>query len=120
MADHYLEFRHVSKSFDDHLVLNDVSFFVDKGETAVEAVARGGYDLVLMDVVLSGVDGFETARRIRALPGAVGRVPIIGLSGHSTHVGESAAREAGMDGYLVKPVSPSLLAKALAAAKEGK
>jgi len=35
MPDHYLEFRHVSKSFDDHLVLNDVSFFVDRGETAV-------------------------------------------------------------------------------------
>jgi len=35
MPDHYLEFRHVSKSFDDHLVLKDVSFFVDRGETAV-------------------------------------------------------------------------------------
>ena len=35
MPDHYLEFRHVSKSFDDHQVLHDVSFFVDRGETAV-------------------------------------------------------------------------------------
>src|ERR1700722_3950078 len=35
MADHYFEFRGVSKSFDDHAVLHDVSFFVDRGETAV-------------------------------------------------------------------------------------
>ena len=35
MSSHYLEFQHVSKSFDDHAVLKDVSFFVDQGETAV-------------------------------------------------------------------------------------
>ncbi len=35
MSDHYLEFQHVSKAFDDNVVLDDVSFFVDKGETAV-------------------------------------------------------------------------------------
>ena len=35
MSEHYIEFRGVSKAFDDHLVLDDVSFFVDRGETCV-------------------------------------------------------------------------------------
>ncbi len=43
--------------------------FAETGEMAVAAVARGGYDAVLMDVALPGIDGFETARRIRVLPG---------------------------------------------------
>ena len=60
--------------------------FVGTGEAAVEAVARGGYDVVLMDVTLPGIDGIEATRRIRALPGDAGRIPVIGISGR----GESA------------------------------
>ena len=53
--------------------------FVESGEAAVAAVARGGYDAVLMDVTLSGLDGLEATRRIRALAGAAGQVPVIGF-----------------------------------------
>ena len=49
--------------------------FVGSGEAAIEAAMRGGYDLVLMDVALTGIDGIEAARRIRALPSAASRVP---------------------------------------------
>ena len=49
----------------------------------MEAVARGGYDAVLMDVALPGIDGIEATRRIRALPGKAGRMPIIGISGRT-------------------------------------
>ena len=55
--------------------------FVETGEAAVEAAARGGYDAVLMDVMLAGLDGLEATRRIRALPGKAGQVPVIGISG---------------------------------------
>ena len=88
--------------------------FVGGGEAAIEAVQRGGYDLVLMDVALAGMDGIEATRRIRALRGAVKSIPIIGVSGHGDAADEASARRAGMDRYMVKPVSPRALAEAIA------
>ncbi len=54
MSDHYIEFRHVSKAFDDHVVLDDVSFFVDRGETCV-IMGRSG---VGKSVTLKHILGF--------------------------------------------------------------
>lgn len=88
--------------------------FAGTGEEAVEAVGRG-YDVVLMDVKLPGADGLEAARRIRALAGAGGQTPIIGISGRTEAGDEAAARSAGMNSYLRKPISPSALAEAIAA-----
>ncbi|MGA8495265.1 MAG: ATP-binding protein [Xanthobacteraceae bacterium] len=88
--------------------------FVGSGEEVVEAVKRG-YDVVLMDVTLPGIDGLEATRRIRALAGAASRTPIVGISGRSGNGDEDAARAAGMDSYLRKPVSPSALSEAIAA-----
>jgi len=90
--------------------------FVATGAAAIEAVAQGHYDVVLMDVTLPDIDGVEATRRIRALAGAAGRTPVIGVSGRSNAVDEAAGRAAGMDGYLTKPLSPSALTRALAAA----
>jgi CheY-like chemotaxis protein/nitrogen-specific signal transduction histidine kinase len=87
--------------------------FVGSGESAIEAVKRGGYDVVLMDVMLSGIDGVEATRRIRALPGAVAQTPIVGISGRASD--ELPARGAGMEAYLVKPVSPRILSETLQA-----
>ena len=87
--------------------------FVGSGEAAIEAATRGGYDLVLMDVALTGIDGVEAARRIRALPSAGSRVPIIGISARSGPGDEAKARAAGMNLYLRKPISPAALAEAI-------
>jgi CheY-like chemotaxis protein/anti-sigma regulatory factor (Ser/Thr protein kinase) len=92
---------------------HDVSF-AETGEAAVAAVADGGYDAVLMDVALPGIDGFETARRIRALPGRAGVTPLIGVSGRTDDHDEDAALAAGMDAYLRKPAGPATLDAALA------
>jgi CheY-like chemotaxis protein len=89
--------------------------FVGTGEAAVDAVAGGGHDVVLMDVNLAGLDGLEATRRIRALAGATARIPIIGISGRSEPGDETKAREAGMNAYLHKPVSPVVLARTLGA-----
>jgi two-component system, sensor histidine kinase len=87
--------------------------FVGTGEAAVEAVGRGGYDVVLLDVMLSGIDGIEAARRIRALPTPAGNIAIIGISGRGDLGDARSARAAGMDDYLVKPLNPSALATVL-------
>lgn len=87
--------------------------FAGTGDAAVAAVARGGYDLVLMDVTLPGSDGLEATRRIRALPGAAARIPVVGISGRSSDDDVQKARAAGMTHYLVKPVSPAALLEAL-------
>jgi CheY-like chemotaxis protein len=71
--------------------------------------------VVLMDVALPLVDGLEATRRIRALPGAAAHTPIIGISGRTEAGDETAARNAGMNVYFVKPMSPSRLSEALTA-----
>jgi two-component system, sensor histidine kinase len=87
--------------------------YVGTSDAAVDAVARGVYGLVLMDVKLGGLDGLEATRRIRALSGAAGRTPIIGISGHADLIDEAVARAAGMDAFLAKPVSPNGLVSAI-------
>jgi CheY-like chemotaxis protein len=87
--------------------------FVGSGDAAVAAVRDARPDLVLMDLLLPGIDGLEAARRIRALPGVSGTIPIIGVSGCDRAGNEAAARAAGMDDYLVKPVSAGALADAI-------
>lgn len=87
--------------------------FAGSGEAALAAIEAVGYDAVLMDVTLPGMDGMAATRRIRALAGARCRLPVIGVSGHGEGT-EAAARAAGMDAFLVKPVTPAQLAATLA------
>ena len=88
--------------------------FAGSGEEAIGILTRG-YDAVLMDVTLPGIDGFEATRRMRALPGKAGQTPIIGISGRSEAGDEAAARAAGMNAYLRKPLSPRALSDAFTA-----
>lgn len=89
--------------------------FVGRGEIAAERVAQGGFDAVLMDMVLPGIDGIEAIRRIRALRSDQRGIPIIGISGKDTD--KTPARKAGADAFLLKPVSPRALATALHAVR---
>ena len=76
----------------------------ESGPQALEEVLRRRFDLVLMDIQLPGMDGLETARRIRALAGSNGRPSLIALTAYSRREDEESARQAGMDGYISKPV----------------
>jgi two-component system, cell cycle response regulator DivK len=65
-------------------------------------------DLILMDIQLPVMDGYETTRRIRAIP-ELARVPIIAVTSYALSGDEAKAREAGCDAYVSKPFSPRLL-----------
>jgi signal transduction histidine kinase/CheY-like chemotaxis protein len=81
------------------------------GTEAVAAVEREAYDVVLMDVQMPVMDGLEATRRIRALPGPRGRIPILAVTASALPEQIAACHEAGMDGHLAKPIDrESLLA----------
>jgi CheY-like chemotaxis protein len=84
------------------------------GEEAVEAVRRGDFDVILMDIHMPGMDGLEATRHIRALPGRVSRTPIIAV----TTDFEDATRylAAGMTSVVAKPVTAARLYAAIDAA----
>ncbi|GEM_PF-63192 len=80
------------------------------GEEAVASVAAGDFDALLMDISLPGIDGIEATRQIRA-GGA--RLPVLAMSAHVFHNEITAVLDAGLDGFVAKPVSPERLAEAL-------
>ena len=79
------------------------------GLLGVEAAARGAFDLILMDVQMPGIDGLEACRRIRALGGAVAKTPIVALTANVLSHQHQSYLEAGMDGVVGKPISPTAL-----------
>ncbi|MBX3484554.1 PAS domain-containing protein [Phenylobacterium sp.] len=79
------------------------------GYAGVEAAARGGFDVVLMDIQMPGIDGVEAARRIRALGGAAAGTPIVALTANVLAHQRQAYIDAGMDGVVGKPIAPATL-----------
>ena len=83
----------------------------ENGEEAIAAVGRRRPDLILMDIQLPIMDGYEAARRIRTNPD-LKSVPIIAVTSYALAGDENKALAAGCDGYVTKPYSPrDLLAK---------
>ena len=90
---------------------------VGNGLAALAELAHAGFDAVLLDLDLPGVDGFQIARLIRQREHAGQRVPIIAVTARSGNEDEARARAAGMDGFLRKPLSGEQLADALVQAR---
>jgi PAS domain S-box-containing protein len=102
------------------LILNRFGYNADianNGAEAVEAVSSSPYDVILMDVQMPEVDGYEATRRIRKL-GSDRRPYIIALTAGAMQGDREAALEAGMDDYLSKPVKQKQLLEALSRAYE--
>jgi len=74
------------------------------GTEAVEQFTQGEYDLVLMDVQMPDMDGFEATAAIRQAEGRKRHVPIYALTAHAMSGDRERCLEAGMDGYVAKPV----------------
>lgn len=79
------------------------------GHVALHMLQQARPDLVLIDVVMPVMDGYEGARRMREMGGPDDRMPIIFLSSNESDQDLGRAMEAGGDDYLVKPVSFEVL-----------
>jgi two-component system, sensor histidine kinase and response regulator len=87
---------------------------VGNGLEALAALERETYDVVLMDVQMPDMDGFEATRRIRQREAAAGgHIPVIAMTAHAMEGDRQRCLDAGMDGYLSKPVKPDEIAKVL-------
>ena len=80
------------------------------GQEALNLLERTPYDLVLMDVQMPLLDGLEATKLIRQREKATGaHQPVVALTAHAVKGDEERCREAGMDGYLAKPIRPQEL-----------
>jgi len=95
-------------------LLSSVGYELIEAADGTEGVAMARShrpDLILMDIQLPGMDGYEATRQIRATP-ALAKVPIIAVTSYALSGDEAKTRAAGCDGYVAKPFSPrQLLAK---------
>ena len=78
------------------------------GETGISTATREGPDLILMDLSLPGIDGWETARRLKSAA-ETAAIPIIALTAHAMTGDREKALAAGCDDYDTKPVELSRL-----------
>jgi len=78
------------------------------GEEGVEMAIREQPDIILMDIQLPGIDGYETTRRIRASPGGE-KVPIIALTSYAMTGDRERSLAAGCTGYVEKPINPDTI-----------
>jgi two-component system cell cycle response regulator DivK len=83
------------------------------GATGIEVAARHQPDLILMDLSLPGVDGWEATRRLKARS-ETEAIPVIALTAHAMQGDEERARACGCDDYLTKPIDEDQLFAKLA------
>jgi CheY-like chemotaxis protein/HPt (histidine-containing phosphotransfer) domain-containing protein len=88
---------------------HNVTTAVD-GKLALETLARERFDVVLMDVQMPVMDGFEATSALRKREAQTGdRTPVIALTAHALKGDRERCLEAGMDGYATKPINPDVL-----------
>ena len=92
---------------------------VETGQEALNSLATVAPDVILMDINLPGMDGYEVTRRIRELAG-FSSVPIIALTAHAMRGDEAKSLAAGCDAYIAKPVDVRLLPDQVAAVMDKK
>lgn len=97
-------------------ILEDAGFMVETANDGVEAVKKmeqavpGQYDLILMDIQMPVMNGYEAAKQIRSLKNReTASVPIVAMTANAFEEDREKSYEAGMNGYLAKPVSAEAL-----------
>ena len=101
-------------------ILEESGFVIDSAEDGTEAVEKmraakaGDYDLVLMDIQMPVMDGYEATKRIRAMRTDISGIPIIAMTANAFEEDRQAAIEAGMNEHIAKPVNVDKLKSMLA------
>jgi putative two-component system response regulator len=91
------------------------------GRDALEKCRSGAFDLVLTDIEMPGLDGYGLAAEIRSLEPVLGhRLPILAITSSDFGLDEEKACRTGLDGYMLKPLDPDVLARKLRAILGGK
>src|SRR5688572_31323011 len=80
------------------------------GASVVGAVSHKRPDLILLDIGLPDIDGYEVARRVRALQDGARDILVVAVTGYGRPDDVRRSREAGIDEHLTKPVDPDALA----------
>jgi len=80
----------------------------ENGKTALDFFSKKTFDLILMDIGLPDFDGFFVTANIRKIETKTQRVPIIGVSAHANSETQLCALRAGMDDYLLKPLTDEI------------
>ena len=89
-------------------ILREVGYAVDAVSNAHDAINRvkeGIFDLVLMDIEMSDMDGLTATKKIRELESTVAKIPIIAVTAHSSMKDREKCLAAGMDDYIAKPIN---------------
>jgi len=84
------------------------------GAQGIEAAKVGAYDLIFMDIQMPVMDGITATLALRALPGPVSQTPIVAMTANAMAHQRASYLEAGMNGMVPKPLSPSALMAELA------
>lgn len=100
----------IALEFDGHEVTTATT-----GEAGLELARRDAPDVILLDIRLPGIDGWEVLDRVRADP-RIGRIPIVMISAHATPSTPRRALGQGATAYLTKPFRPEDLRKAISEA----
>ena len=109
VVDDYAVNRQIVRAF-----LKDTPCIVEEaidGPTGIEKIKEAEWDLILMDIQMPGLDGYEAAKAIRKWEGDAGRarVPMVALTAHAGAADREAARAAGFDAHLAKPFAKKQL-----------
>ncbi|MBL7828609.1 MAG: response regulator [Saprospiraceae bacterium] len=91
----------------------------DNGQIALEKIAEQTFDLILMDVKMPIMDGYETTRRIRLMDGPMKNVPILALTANAIPEQLEKCVEAGMNGFITKPINSQELIEKIAEVTQG-
>ena len=104
-------------------ILEDTGAVIDvavNGQEALEMAQAHKYDLILMDIQMPVMDGYEACRRIRALGGRHAEIPIIAMTAHARDSDRGKSLDAGMDHHVAKPFDPDALIQVVIEQVRGK